>query len=473
MNNREISAKPSLSFQILLVFVIIILVGNLTVVGLVNLFMTANFRAIAYDNGLQQAGTISFLLSDFYDRNGRSWLGVQRFLETLSAPSRMMHRHPPMQRMVPPPRQGPDQRTEFVLTDGQGGILFDSIGTTLRRIDQSEQPGVPVQSGSQTIGYVYTAPMIFPVIPRRELAFLSSLNLTVLLTALCTAALFIGVGFFIIRRFLLPVRLTAAAAGKIASGDYSVRVPAGRRGETAFLASRFNSMAESLEKSEAWKKRLIRDTAHELRTPVSLIAAGIEMIRDGIYKPEPGRLDELYNKVTRLSTLIEEMEELSALESDTVKLTKEYFPVSVLFDGLVKEFEAVSAKKHIFWQVDSVGDIRLFADFHKMEQVFRNLLANALDFCPQGGRIALTAAAANNEVRMEVRDTGSGVPEGEEEIIFDRFYKSEKTTGRNYGGRGLGLAITRAIVNAHGGKIFLDRSYKNGACFTIILPCLK
>jgi signal transduction histidine kinase len=197
------------------------------------------------------------------------------------------------------------------------------------------------------------------------------------------------------------------------------------------------------------------------------------MIRDGIYKPEPGRLDELYNKVTRLSTLIEEMEELSALESDTVKLTKEYFPVSVLFDGLVKEFEAVSAKKHIFWQVDSVGDIRLFADFHKMEQVFRNLLANALDFCPRGGRIALTAAAANNEVRMEVRDTGSGVPEGEEEIIFDRFYKSEKTTGRNYGGRGLGLAITRAIVNAHGGKIFLDRSYKNGACFTIILPCLK
>ncbi len=470
MNNREISAKPSLSFQILLVFVIIILVGNLTVVGLVNLFLTANFRAIAYDNGLQQAQAISYLLGDFYDRNGQSWLGVERFLENLSAHGRMARRHLPMQRMNPPPGPGTEQRVEFILTDEQGEILFDSVGSEIKRINVAERPGAPVRYGTQSVGYVYTAPMIFPYIPRRELFFLSSLNLTVLLIVLCTAALFIGVGFFIIRKFLAPIRLTAAAARKIAGGDYSVRVSAGRRGESAFLAAQFNSMAEALEKSEAWKKRLIRDTAHELRTPVSLIAANIEMIRDGIYKPEPGRLDELYNKVTRLSSLIEEMEELSALESDTLMLTKEDFPVSVLFEGLVKEFEAVSSKKNVRLEADSGGDIRLFADFGKMEQVFRNLLANALDFCPEGGKIGLTAAAVNKGVRMEVRDTGPGVPEGEEELIFNRFYRSEKTSGRDYGGRGLGLAITRAIINAHGGRVFLNSSYKKGACFTVIMP---
>jgi two-component system sensor histidine kinase BaeS len=470
MNNSEISAKPSLSFQILLVFVVIILVGNLTVVGLVNLFMTANFRAIAYDNGLQQAQMLSYLLGDFYTRNKQSWFGVKSFLDNLTTPGRMMRHHMPMQRENPPPGQGFEQRMEFILTDEEGRILFDSVGSGTKLLDPAKKGGVPVQSGLEIAGYVYTAPMIFPHIPRRELAFLSSLNLTVLLIALCTAVLFICVGFFIIRRFLTPVRLTAAAARKIADGDYSVRVPAGARGETAFLATQFNTMAEALEKSVAWKKRLIRDTAHELRTPVSLIAAKIEMIRDGIYTPNPARLDELYGRVTQLSTLIEEMEELSALESETLNLSKEQFPLSVLFDGLKKEFEAVSAKKNISLCVDTTMNIEILADFRKMEQVFRNLLANAFDFCPEGGKIELNAMADKNQVKMEVRDTGEGVPPGEDELIFTRFYRIEKSRSRDYGGKGLGLAITRAIVNAHGGRIFLDRSYKKGACFTVVLP---
>ncbi|MEJ2664692.1 MAG: ATP-binding protein, partial [Spirochaetia bacterium] len=94
----------------------------------------------------------------------------------------------------------------------------------------------------------------------------------------------------------------------------------------------------------------------------------------------------------------------------------------------------------------------------------------AVDFCPEGGIIGLTAAADNHEVRINVRDTGEGVPSGEEELIFSRFYRTEKSRNRDYGGTGLGLAIARAIVNAHGGRIFLDRDYKKGACFTVILP---
>lgn len=470
MSDRRISAKPSLSFQILLVFVIIIMVGNLTVVGLANLFMTAKFRTIAYDNGLQQARTISILLADFYARNNNSWFGIGRFLENLPRPRHMMRHHMPMHNSDPPPVPDFESRMEFILTDARGKILFDSLDSGETRLDPANREGVPIQSGLAAVGYVYTAPMIFTRIPRREAFFLNSLNLTVLLIALCTAVLFISAGFFIIRKFLAPIGWTAAAARKIAAGDYSVRVPSRGRGEVAFLAAQFNAMAFALEKSENWKKRMIRDTAHELRTPVSLIAAKIEMIRDGIYAPDPERLDELYGRVTQLSTLIGEMEELSALESDTPVLNREQFPLSVLFDGLAKEFEAVSAKKNIDLRVGNATNMEIFADFHKMEQVLRNLLANAVDFCPEGGIIELTAAADNHEVRLNVRDTGEGVPSGEEELIFSRFYRTEKSRNRDYGGTGLGLAIARAIVNAHGGRIFLDRDYKKGACFTVILP---
>ena len=474
MTREKDRARPSLTYQILSVFLMIILLGNLVGIGCVNLIIIRKFNTVSYYNGLRQSEILSYMLSDFYERNNHSWTGLDHFVENLPRHNKFDGRkmtrdgYGPILRIKDPPPL--PEAFPFILTDLNGKILYNSTDLKMETIDFSKNKGTAVYSGSEIIAFVFTRTMVSPQLSAFEHFFLRSLNIAVILISVCTTFLFLVIGLYIIRKLLHPVRLITSAVIQIAKGDYSVRIPIQGKGEIPFLAGKFNSMTESIQRSEEWKKQIINDTAHELKTPVSVLSAKIEMIREGIYPADPDRISELYNQIGKLTQLISEMEDLSALESETVLLNKEEFPVKVLIDNLYKDFADIAAAKGIVWESYIPDVLRITADYGKMDQVFRNLITNAIDFSPEGGSIILSGFIDRDTVVLKVQDSGPGIPESEKLRIFDRFYRIEKSRDRRFGGKGLGLTIAKAIVEAHGGTIFVETSDIKGACLIVRLP---
>ena len=267
-----------------------------------------------------------------------------------------------------------------------------------------------------------------------------------------------------------PLREMVSAARAMARGDYARRVTATSRDEVGELARAFNAMAAELEEVDRMRKDLVANVSHELRTPISALRALLENLIDGVEPVERSTLETTLRQVERLGALVEQLLELSRLESGTVPLQRQRIDLRPVVQQVLDESRPQAERRGVALALDGTVPVELAADEHRLHQVVANLVSNAVRHSPQGGRVTLRVGAQNGIARLEVVDEGPGIPAGEADRVFERFYRSDHARAATEGGSGLGLAIARWIVELHGGTIRAEQAQPHGCRMVVELP---
>jgi len=284
-------------------------------------------------------------------------------------------------------------------------------------------------------------------------------------------AVVIGLSF---RGFGTPLADLMAAADAVADGDLNAQVPERGSGDMRRLVRSFNRMARELQRADQQRRNLTADVAHELRTPLHVIQGNLEGILDGVYPPSEGHLRATLDETRQLARLVEDLQTLSLAEAGALPLQLEQVEVADLLSDVITSFSSQADSQGVELRMETGGDaakLVIRADALRMSQVMANLVVNALRHTPRGGRIVLRAEKLEGAVRLLVSDTGEGIPPEDLPFIFDRFWRGDRSRSHADGASsGLGLAISKQLVEAHGGRIEAESEPGHGTSFTIDLP---
>jgi signal transduction histidine kinase len=295
-------------------------------------------------------------------------------------------------------------------------------------------------------------------------------------SAASLAALVVSV--LVSRRVVLPVQEMQLASQRIAAGQYGERVgvpgDAGRQDldELGRLALSFNRMATQLEQIEVMRRDLIANVAHELRTPLASIKGYMEGLIDGVLPAEAATFQQVSREADRLQRLVQDLQELSRVEAGALALDQRPTPVPRLVDAVLARLERQFEEKGVALDTDLAEDLPLVrADEDRIGQVLLNLVGNALQYTPAGGRVRIRARREGDMVRLAIEDTGIGVPPEHLSHVFERFYRVDRSRSRAGGGSGIGLTIAQHLVEAHGGQIRAESGGPGqGSRFSFTLP---
>jgi histidine kinase len=282
----------------------------------------------------------------------------------------------------------------------------------------------------------------------------------------------LAVSLFVTRRIVAPVLAMTRASQRVAEGRYAERVPVPSEDELGELAAHFNRMADALERIEERRRDLIADVAHELRTPLASIAGYMEGMLDGMIAPEPETFHRVHRETERLQRLVGDLQELSRAEAGRVPLHPRATEIQTLIEATAARLRPQFDDKGVTLDIEAPAGLPpVLADPDRISQVLTNLLGNALQYTPAGGRVTLRASREDHAVAVAVVDTGIGIPAEHLPHVFDRFYRVDRSRARASGGSGIGLTIARHLVEAHGGTIRAESPGPGrGSTFTIILP---
>jgi signal transduction histidine kinase len=295
-------------------------------------------------------------------------------------------------------------------------------------------------------------------------------GLSPVLAGLAAVALALAMVQFLAHGMTRPLREMVAAARAMARGDYGRRVTATSRDEVGELARAFNTMAAELAEVDRIRRDLVANVSHELRTPIGALQAVLENLVDGVEPVGQGTLEATLHQVGRLGDLVEQLLDLSKLESGAVPLKRARVTARSVLDEIVREWRMHGYDRRVELGVTiDPPSLTLDADPGRIHQVLANLVANAVRHSPEGGCVTLTARGNGGSVVLEVADEGPGIPPGEAERVFERFYRSDQARSSD-GGSGLGLAIARWIVDLHGGAIRVEPGAPSGCRFVVELP---
>ena len=280
-------------------------------------------------------------------------------------------------------------------------------------------------------------------------------------------------GIILAGKISVPVKAATRAAKDIAQGNYNNRINTDIcTMELSELGNAVNHMAESLDNQEMLRRRLTSDVAHELRTPVANVSSNIEAIIEGALEPTNERLSSCYNELERITGIITELEKLRQIEGENMILHIGHVDIYELAKEVKLIFENEMSKKNI--RCDIIGEhIDVCVDKDKMSQVLNNLISNAVKYTDNYGNIQITVIQENENVVITVEDNGCGIDDNDIQYIFERFYRTDKSRNRSTGGAGIGLTITRAIVQLHGGTIHVESKKGVGSLFKVTIPANK
>ncbi|HET9728629.1 MAG TPA: ATP-binding protein [Acidimicrobiia bacterium] len=279
----------------------------------------------------------------------------------------------------------------------------------------------------------------------------------------------LGVVWFISRGMTSPLREMVGATEAMARGDFSRRVPVTSHDEIGTLAVAFNQMASELAETDRLRRDLVANVSHELRTPIAALQAVLENLVDGVAPPEPETLRTMLAQVERLGRLVQQLLDLSRLESGVLALDRRPFDVEPMLEHALRE-----SRMHTTVRLEVELDprpFRLQADSERLHQVITNLVENAVRHSPLTATVVVRAIAqGSGGARFEVIDEGPGIPDDEMARVFERFYRSDAARASRDGGAGLGLAIARWIVELHGGEIHVEHNRPHGCRMVVTIP---
>jgi signal transduction histidine kinase len=440
----------SLNFRLLAAFALVIIVTIGSVFFFTYQSTRSEIRRFGEQMELMQARRVEAELSNYYHRQG-SWEGIQPFVA----------------------QWGNLYGRRIIVTDNNGMVVADSKGELLGKPYEADMTGIPMSPPSETdiIGVLYINPATSSEIDVASLHIVyGAIGRFFIWGGLFAVAIALLLTFVLSRRILAPVKALTQAARRLGKGDFSQRVHVRDKGEVGELAQSFNSMASDLERAEQLRRNMVADAAHELRTPLSNIKGYLEAIRDGIKKPDSDTIRSLDEETSSLSRLVDDLQELSLADAGELKLIRRKEDIPKLIDEAVAALQPQAAAKGLVLAVDLPEKLPLVnIDSHRIKQVLRNLLENAVAHTSQGGSVTVEAWQQGSQIKVSVVDTGEGIPAKDLPNIFERFYRVDKSRARATGGSGLGLTIAKRLVEAHGGRIEVQSKLRKGSRFTFTL----
>lgn len=450
----------------------------------------AVFMELVRENDIQTATILAENIAGYYRQYG-DWGEVEELLEELyplrprgEMPGMMRGMRPAERMVVPGMRQGIERiGAPFLLADAEGRVVLENLqsDTPERLSRQVLEKGVPVIVSSKVAGYIFVQSMIDPVLSPFHTSFLNRIYRSIVLSMLIVGILAPLLGIMLMRHITVPLQRITTAAVKVARGRYNFpgdveSLSLQRSDEIGDLTRSFRYMTREIRAADEWKRALIADSAHELRTPVSLLQGNIEMMLEGVYPLDTEHLQMLRDETNVLKRLVVEMQDLANAEAGIVNYHFEKVEMTGLLDSLVKEHMNHAGKKGLSFDVVLPNEqLAVYSDRQKIIQVLNNVLQNAIAYTPDGGTVLLRVEKGSDGViEIVVEDSGSGIPEEEREKVFQRFYRVEQDRNRNTGGSGLGLAIAKEIVLRHDGSIRAAApEHLQGSRIELRLPLMK
>jgi two-component system OmpR family sensor kinase/two-component system sensor histidine kinase BaeS len=420
-------------------------------------------------------------LASYYERN-RSWDGIERQFERIVA-------------------RGPRRTSALVLVDPTGtiiasnrddmrvGQLFDPRLLTVQpqqlpimptpvasNLPASSLPplvgittqSVPIALNGQVVGLLfYSLPTAQLVDDGHGLQIVRG----IIAGGLGLVGVLLGLAALFARQISRPLRQVTGAAQALAAGSMDVRVQPPNVRELGELAGAFNSMADALAQADQQRRQLTADVAHELRTPLAIVKGRLEGIQDGVYQADPAQIDGLLHEVALLERLIDDLRLLALAEAGQLPLYPEPVDLAELLHATQRAFAHAASERGVTLELVLPADLpEILADPQRISQVLGNLVSNALRHTPAGGQVTLRAEADAGQINVRVEDSGQGIAAEHLPHVFDRFYRADRSRTRSSGGAGLGLAIVRQIVVAHGGTITATSALGAGTTIRFTLP---
>jgi signal transduction histidine kinase len=360
-----------------------------------------------------------------------------------------------------------------VLADPVGLVLADSERESIGQLVGRDwgPPAGTITDRGLPVGFVYINPPGGSEHSAGHEAVVASVNRGLLWIAIVAGLVAVALVLGVSRRIFAPVEALTAAVRGMESGDLSQRVDISSQDEIGELGQAFNSMADELARAEELRRSMVTDVAHELRTPLTNIRGYLEAVREGVVDPEPGLVDSLHEEALLLDHLVDDLQELSLAEAGQLTLERQSVCVADIVSQVVTAAAPRAEAGQVDLRMDVPDDLPLIqVDVRRVGQVLRNLVDNALRHTPSGGEVVVGCSAVDSGVEVSVRDTGCGIDASDLPYVFERFYRADKSRSRDTGGVGLGLAIARQLVEAHGGRIEVESERGKGTRFFFVLP---
>lgn len=360
----------------------------------------------------------------------------------------------------------------FPLTDVSGVVLNPDNGYKLGDTVSTELLGTakPIVVDGTAIGFV---------LPRAERppnnhAQQEYLNWTVTTLGFASGGTALGailVGVWLARTITRPVRELTQAAGRLAKGELGQTVVVRSQDEVGELGRAFNHMSADLLRADLTRKQMTADIAHELRNPLTVISGYLDAMQKGDLQPTPKRLTAVHDEIQHLEQIVQDLRTLSLADANALALNPAPVAPHELIERIAARFAPQAAQKQIALRVEASDTLPILnVDEARLTQVLDNLVNNALRHTPQGGTIRLAALTRENMLRFVVADSGAGIAPEDLPHVFERFYRADKARSSDENSSGLGLPIAKALIEAHGGKIWAESELGRGAVFFVELP---
>ncbi|MEW6724924.1 MAG: ATP-binding protein [Bacillota bacterium] len=447
--------------KLIIAFVSVILLTGVALSGLATFAVRRSFWGFL--ERYREVRVVAWVdaLEGWYLRE-RSWVGLQRWLELLSRKGGV--------------RRGGTLAGEdrVLVADDRKVVVADSDGELVGRPLSSglEAAARPINVAGRTVGYVVVTPAPGSPLAILESTFTASVRRVIILGGLLSSAAGILLGVYLANDITRPIVAVQRGAERLAGGDLSHRVQVNTGDEIEELAEAFNSMAESLQRDEAVRRNLTADIAHELRTPLTVLRGNLEALQDGVTPLSPEVIGLLYDEVLRMSRLVSDLSELSLAEARQLRLERRLTDLDPLVEAVTQAFRAEALNGGVELVIASAPGLPpVSIDQDRIAQVVANLVRNALQHTGAGGRVEVATVASDSGLEVTVRDTGQGISPDDLPRVFDRFYRADKSRARvGGGGTGLGLAVAKGLVEAHGGRIWVESQPGQGSTFGFWIP---
>lgn len=391
----------------------------------------------------------------YYQSHG-SWAGAGEYFHQLE---------------LSPQPGAPPRPPQFILVDQAGGVITPvQPYRSGDRIPASElEAGVPVEAFGRRVGTVLDVRGA-PALTEREIQYLASTQWALSMAALAAAAVALLVGVFLARTLTRPLRDLTHAIEAMARGELRQEVPVRSADELGTLTEAFNKLSSDLAHSNDLRRQMTADIAHDLRTPLTVINAYIDGLRDGVFQPTPERFDAMHTEAQHLQTLIEDLRILSLADAGELSIQRVPISSEALLERLVAAYAPQAEERGITMRVlaeRALPDI--LVDPERMAQVLANLVSNALRYTRSGGQIVLGAHRQGAVVALSVEDTGVGISPDVLPHVFDRFYRGDGSRSQHNGESGLGLAIAKSLAEAQGAEIEIASVLEQGTSVTVLV----